>query len=321
MLARDSVLVVLAALAGLVACGDARPLQAPSGTGGGQYHQDPGWVGAGGGNHAPAALGQDPPFATCLVCHQSFGSAFAIAGTSCEDCHLQTATGAGWATTNWRQNCVFCHGDRSKLATWTTLHPPYEIAPPRGTLGETLTTSIAVGAHQRHVNPAANTLSNAVACTECHAGPLPTDIAHADGTAEVPLAGTLATAGGANPLWTRTPAPTCSATYCHGNFANGTPANAPVWTGTGQAACGTCHDLPPDTGHHYRHIFTEGRNCSNCHQGIATGSGNAAPITNGTILAGGKALHVNGAKNVVLSTGRTWDGTGWYSGCGTGVCH
>ncbi|HEU4384842.1 MAG TPA: CxxxxCH/CxxCH domain-containing protein [Anaeromyxobacteraceae bacterium] len=294
-------------------------------------HADPNWVTASGGNHTLAALNQSPPFATCLTCHTSFGAADPnnVAGSSCNACHGAVLAGA--ATTNWQQNCVFCHGDKSQLLSYAAADQtgrPYIIAPPTGAGGETSTSDLAVGAHQKHVSPTGNTLSNAFLCSECHTPSLPPDISQAthltaDGSVPVLLAGGLATSGGVQGSWT---APSCSATYCHGNYSyyggqavgnNATPA----WTtvdGT-WAGCGTCHGAPPNTGHHYFHMFSAGRNCSTCHNGIATGSGTSAPITNGAVV--GKASHVNGVVDVILVTGRTWDGTGWFSGCGTGVCH
>jgi len=260
--------------------------------------------------------------AACTSCHVGFAEASGVSGSSCNACH-GAATG-GWATANWQQNCVFCHGDASAKATWTSASAQALVAPPRGSQGETGTTALAVGAHQRHVG-AANALSSPIACTECHPS-LPADLAHVNGgPVPVSLGGALATQGGVQGTWS---SPTCSATYCHGNYVvNGTlspggSAKTPTWTTVDGsfAGCGSCHGAPPSTGLHIYHLG-QGLNCSDCHQGIATGSGGAAPISNGTILPGGRSLHVNGAVNVVLSTGRTWDGTGWFSGCGSAGCH
>ena len=300
-------------------------------------HADPSWLTASGGNHTAAALNQNPPFQSCLACHVSFGAADPndVAGSSCNACHAAALTGA--ATTNWQQNCVFCHGDRSQLLSYVAADQtgrPYIIAPPQGVQGETLTSDLAVGAHQKHVSPTGNTLSSAFLCSECHTPSLPPDISQAthltpDGSVPVLLAGGLATSGGAQGSWT---APSCSATYCHGNYSYSYPGGqavgnnaTPVWTtvdGT-WAGCGTCHGAPPSTGHHNYHMFNAGRNCSTCHNGIATGSAQGGqttgPITNGAIV--GRASHVNGTVGVVLVTGQTWDGTGWFTGCGTSVCH
>lgn len=291
-------------------------------------HADPNWLTASGGDHTAAALNQNPPFASCLVCHAGFGAADPndVAGSSCNACHGSALASA--ATTNWQQNCVFCHGDASKIATWTTADPTFEIAPPRGPLGETLTTELAVGAHQKHVNPNSgfNVLSNPIDCTECHPSPLPSDITHVDGVADVPLAGTLATTGGAVPTWSASNA-TCSASYCHGNYPAGGNAATPVWTtvdGT-FAACSSCHGAPPATGTncspdcHSFHMFTQSLDCTYCHNGIATGSGSSAPVTNATIV--GKTLHVNGVRDVVFPSSFTTASFVPGPTPGTGTCN
>ena len=279
-----------------------------------------------GGDHTVAALDYTPPSTGvqgCLQCHVNFESPTGDAGSSCNACHTSALTTAGAATTNWQQNCVFCHGDKTKLLTYVAADQtsdPWIIAPPVGTQGETLTTDLAVGAHQKHVNPGAgyNVLSNAIACTECHPTPLPGDVAHVDGVADVPLAGTLATTGGVQGTWT---APSCSATYCHGNYPAGGNAATPVWTtvdGT-FAACTSCHGAPPNTGEHYFHMFNQDLNCSYCHNGIATGSGTGAPVTNAAIV--GTTLHVNGVRDVVFPSSFT--GATWIPGAtpGTGTCN
>ncbi len=61
----------------------------------------------------------------------------------------------------------------------------------------------------------------------------------------------------------------CSGVYCHGGtFTDSKAANTmPLWTGgPAQAACGTCHGLPPSS--HAR------SNCVECHSRVIDGSGN-----------------------------------------------
>jgi hypothetical protein len=62
-------------------------------------------------------------------------------------------------------------------------------------------------------------------------------------------------------------------------------ANAtPVWTsGESQAACGTCHGLPPAG-----HIPFTVTSCVNCHSPVVDATGNISD----------KALHINGKINV-----------------------
>jgi predicted CxxxxCH...CXXCH cytochrome family protein len=295
-------------------------------------HADPSWLTASGGNHTAAALNQTPPFATCLVCHASFGSADGNPSSSCTDCHASALTGA--TTADWQQNCVFCHGDKSKLLTYAVADQtgqPWIIAPPTGAQGETATTSLAVGAHQKHVNPATNTLSNAFACSECHTPSLPADIFQtghlsADGSVPVLLAGATATTGGVQGSFA---APSCSATYCHGNFANGGNNATPAWNGDATAsACTSCHGvvgdpngIAPRTGRHPTNWALHagfGNHCEYCHNGIATGTTTGTP----SIVPAGKALHVNGARNVSFSVGGTWTpNVGSYGGTCAPACH
>jgi predicted CxxxxCH...CXXCH cytochrome family protein len=254
----------------------------------------------------------------CTTCHAGYGPAAGVAISSCNLCHGGTA---------WQSNCTFCHGTAGRTGNLAGTDALLPAAPPVGTQGETTAAQAAVGAHQAHVNPtAAGALMVPIACATCHPSPLPTDVTHVNGQpAAVLFSGVAVTGGIANAAYA---SGSCSATYCHGNYlvnggSNGGTAQTPSWTGTAAAfaQCGSCHGAPPNTGLHTFHVFTEGRNCSDCHQGIATGSGGSAPITNGAITSGGRTLHVNGTVNVVLSTGQTWDGTGWFSGCGSSGCH
>ncbi len=241
---------------------------------------------------------------------------------TCKSCHALSPPASVTTVV-----CSRCHDGAvlPSLASCTTCHGGVDNstgAPPKATLlaGSAAEQTLRTGAHTSHV-AGTHGLSSPVACGECHVVPAAVDSpGHVDQPTATLTFGALATAGGAAPSWDRAAA-TCSASYCHGSFPNGNAAAQPVWTTLGGTfrSCTACHGAPPDTGHHYRHVFVEGRNCNDCHQGIAAGSGASAPIANGTIT--GPGLHVNGVKNVVLSTGRTWNGTGWYTGCGAGVCH
>jgi predicted CxxxxCH...CXXCH cytochrome family protein len=120
-------------------------------------------------------------------------------------------------------------------------------APPRDLSGNTATTFAGVDAHQSHLT--ANTgISQTIACGECHVVP-PSLAAHPDGQLDISW-GLLSKAGGAGPSWDPGTLG-CSATYCHGSTLQGGTLTAPVWNkvdGT-QAACGTCHGIPPPPPH------------------------------------------------------------------------
>jgi predicted CxxxxCH...CXXCH cytochrome family protein len=154
-------------------------------------------------------------------------------------------------------SCTACHG---------SVNP----APPLDLAGNSSVTSPGVGAHQAHLLGTAS--SRAVPCGECHVVPEhvldPGHIA-SDGPAEVIFSG-AATAFGASPVYGNG---TCQSTACHGAHfpdgnASGGTNTTPTWTvvdGT-QAACGTCHALPPPAPHPYLALNPV---CSACHQDIA----------------------------------------------------
>jgi predicted CxxxxCH...CXXCH cytochrome family protein len=100
---------------------------------------------------------------------------------------------------------------------------------------------------------------------------------HANGVAEVSF-GTLATKDGAPARWDRA-AGTCSSTYCHGQFAGGALTNAPSWTivDGSQAACGTCHGVPPPSPH------AASPSCGSCHEDYTATTVNRALHANGTV--------------------------------------
>lgn len=197
------------------------------------------------------------------------------------------------------ESCVHCHGGTDNLTG----------APPIGLRGESATTDLAVGAHTAHLE--GRLISDGVACTECHLYLTNfSDPGHydADSIAELtwgPLAGESSS-------WDRT-AGTCSDTYCHGNFSGGYNGSDPVWTGTAQGHCGSCHDygLSPGTllGKHSKHVNAESLPCAACHYTIVDESL--------TII--GPDLHVNGDFDVVFeyTNPAVWNG---YR-CTNNACH
>ena len=250
-------------------------------------HADPNWANPTHHGYQASAAGLQ----TCTSCHVAFGAASGVASSSCNTCH----TSAGFPA--WQTTCTFCHGTAGRTGNLAGTDLKLEAAPPVGTQGETTATAIAVGAHQGHVNPAtASAIASPVACTVCHPSPLPADVAHVNGQPTAIAFSGLATARGAVPVYNRTSSPTCSSTYCHGNFTGGRTAATPAWTG-GAVTCTSCHLMPAtNSGEHSTHMG-QNLNCSDCHNGIATGTGN--PSTNAAIT--GVTLHVNGTANVVFA--------------------
>jgi predicted CxxxxCH...CXXCH cytochrome family protein len=211
----------------------------------------------------------------------------ALTTVACGQCH-DTALPVG--VTSWKVNCVMCHGGTANQTG----------APPKAKWGNT--DPIAVGAHTSHV-AATHALSQPVDCVSCHVKPADALAAgHVDGAVTVTgYTGTnpplLAAVG--DPGWNRT-AGTCATSYCHGATLQGGNLSTPTWTtvdGT-QAACGTCHGIPPPTGRlsqiHYQGPFMRlhdlhigvGYTCRNCHPGY------------GIDMTPNAAIHVNGAVEV-----------------------
>ena len=218
-------------------------------------------------------------------------------GPSCSTvngCHDKVGGGFTWQT-----QCTFCHGD---ITT-----PAGNGAPPQGVLGATAATDKTVGAHQTHLG--ATAMHGAWDCTTCHTKPTnATTPGHIDGAGGVVQAemkfSTL------NPSATfATATATCSAMYCHGNGR--TSAGTAVWTSTTAMTCTSCHPTTSLTsGEHKKHIKDENMKCSQCHQTVVDAG---MAIINA-------ALHVDGVKQVKMTTGTYNTANKSCSGLGNG-CH
>ena len=188
-------------------------------------------------NHASYLRTNDFPLEVCQNCHGTDFSTV-LGGTSCVECHTH-ASGPG--------ACNTCHGNFSA----DTLYAMNQ-APPVDINRDTATTEIGVGAHQAHLTE--GLLANAFSCNQCHAVPSAWSSSGHIGPPPAELTwGTLASHNNHTPSWDSTNA-TCSNTYCH-------LTASPIWNkvdGT-QAACGTCHALPPPPPH------TTSTACQTCH--------------------------------------------------------
>lgn len=223
-------------------------------------------LGAAGATAPQPSWAADPPGpAPCSSCHgeppPSHAAATASACATChpiaaEGAHLDGVTDVGRAP----GGCSGCHG---------TADSP---APPRDLAGNVFTTAIGVGAHQAHLR-ASSGISAPVACAACHQ--VPADVlapGHLDGVGPAEVVAALG--------WERGGA-TCATAWCHGDAA-------PRWTATGEAACGTCHGVPPGSAPH-----TAGMSLTDCHT--------CHPSTIdalGGVIGGPDSTHVDGAIDV-----------------------
>ncbi|MBI5477266.1 MAG: hypothetical protein HY906_00335 [Deltaproteobacteria bacterium] len=230
---------------------------------------------AGGRNTSPEWTRVDGSQAACGTCHgMPPTSAGHPQSDRCWSCHpsmkadgvIDPALHIDGTVDLTPVNCHSCHGSDDNAA------------PPVDTEGRSHTSLRSVGAHQAHVTE--GPLARAFDCSECHAAPDPTDLyAHIDGTPEVAF-GSLSSTFDVAPAWNGT---TCT-TYCHGPPQGGGSNHAPEWTrGDGsQAACGTCHGLPPESADH-----PQSNKCSLCH-----------PTVDRNLDFVDKARHVDGVVDV-----------------------
>lgn len=217
--------------------------------------------------------------------------------TSCQDCHGSDYGGDGSA----KKNCQTCHALEDGPEACNVCHGSEgNAAPPADLSGNVVTTAVGVGAHQVHLNGTTYTNAMQQDCSHCHVVPETySDAGHIDNPplpAEITF-GALATNSGKQvPTWDSATA-TCSNVYCHGSFefkkedgifswgykdptiTGNDPDLNWISVGSGQAECGTCHDLPPKG-----HVGTAEATCNICH-------GRVVDVDQNII---DKDLHING---------------------------
>ncbi len=183
--------------------------------------------------------------------------------------------------------CERCHGGNGSAA------------PPRTVHGATDTTARGVGAHRQHLE--AGPVRGPIECRECHIVPGPTPEDNPDGHigdgvtvkflgvlggAHVPPGTDCASPSARCPTWDTAAAPgRCANVYCHGASLNAAGTNTvPAWTGgASEAACGTCHAVPPPAPQHPARVA-----CDPCHPGYTSTSVNLA-------------THIDGKLDVIVS--------------------
>lgn len=205
---------------------------------------------------------------TCGSCHGAPPSSHASA--QCEACH-----GLGYADggvevalhvngrvdlKNGGQRCDACHSGPTSPAF-------IDLS------GGTASTSPSASAHEVHLK--ASRLRGPMTCNECHVVPQTVmSLGHLDSARPADVfavdTGGLAWRQSAMPTYNAANA-TCT-NYCHGGGDFGHPDSAgtlrtPSWGGSSsQAACGTCHGLPPVDGT-LAHVSASSISCDTCHGG------------------------------------------------------
>ncbi|HET8724418.1 MAG TPA: CxxxxCH/CxxCH domain-containing protein [Anaeromyxobacteraceae bacterium] len=219
-----------------------------------------------------------------------------VTATTCNGCHPSTVNPdgtinvAGGGHVNGRADvsagCTSCHGDATRSNT--AVNPLLSSAPPVAPPGTD--PARVVGTHLLHLQDGA--IRAGVACNNCHVVPADPDHSIQFPPRIVFSPGTLATTQSAAPTYDATSL-SCSATYCHGNFAfgavrgNGT-GPTPAWNATPALSCSGCHGMPP-TGHPALTGTVTAATCNQCHP--------ATVKADGTIdVAGGK--HMDGLAEV-----------------------
>ncbi|MEI7892112.1 MAG: CxxxxCH/CxxCH domain-containing protein [Myxococcales bacterium] len=174
--------------------------------------------------------------------------------------------------------CNLCHGDATSAA------------PPMDQYGLTSTSAIGVGAHRKHTDSSQMKMREAMTCETCHPVP-PQSTVHRNRVSDVRFTDislgsvtSSATTHVCAPVWTRSPTPTCTNVYCHGDWIesrqSGGAQSKPVWTlvdGT-QTTCASCHGMPPPPPH------LSATKCWLCHGTVVDDQLNII----------GKGLHING---------------------------
>ncbi len=259
--------------------------------------------------HGKVIAANNWSMSSCTKCHGSNYAGGPLA-TTCLTCHTKP---------NGPENCTTCHGDATKAATNAATF----VAPPADLAGNTASSARGVGMHQIHLVGGGTLSATKLQCTNCHV--VPSTFAspgHIDATQQYAqvrfdstgtiaftktnAVGTAGSAPYAPSLPTFVPNPSyssatikCSNTYCHGNFKNGNPTNAPAWndaSGNGDA-CGTCHGDVTKTALADRALPKTALN-GGTHFPVNTCSGCHADVVDANLKIINTAKHMNGKLNV-----------------------
>jgi predicted CxxxxCH...CXXCH cytochrome family protein len=213
---------------------------------------------------------------SCKGCHNTDYSGSMLSGNvSCNNtaCHVAADGGP--------EACYTCHGEYATKVIYPQGYP----------------------AHGTHISGDTTISKLAMVCKDCHNFGGFNDPNHLGGNnpngAEVSINDSLAkhhtTGSIGTPTYNYTTG-ACENVYCHGNFTNGNTANAPVWKGTDQAKCGSCHGDPATGDPTPKSPHVPVKNCYICHPGVVDNTGKIIDA----------AKHVNGKLNKYGTEDPNW---------------
>jgi predicted CxxxxCH...CXXCH cytochrome family protein len=233
-------------------------------------------------NHANATVNMAPAISGGSYVKGSVPVSNTFSPSTCNNTTCHGGSSPTWGTATTQATCTKCHGVLNTTTTAYTADPKsaapgYNATATVGRDTAGLTSGAKVGAHDTHLR-GLNTISNPVACTECHSNVNTTSTGftgHMDGTGTLSF-GTLATTGtGTAPNYS---AGTCTNTYCHyGRTAYAAPATANasvVWSDTAYLGgtttdCQKCHASPPSTTGSHAGVNNINQ-CNGCHNHVTT---------------------------------------------------
>jgi len=234
-------------------------------------------------NHANGTVAIANPISGGTYGKASFTVSNTYTPSTCNSTTCHGANSSAWGTYTNQSTCTTCHGVNLTTAAAYTADPKTAAPGYNGvgvdTAGLSAATGAKVGAHDTHLR-GLNTISNPVACTECHSNVNATSTAfpgHMSGAVNVNF-GTLAASGtGTAPSYSSVTG-TCSNTYCHyGRTTYAAPATANgavVWNNTAYLGgtitdCQKCHASPPSTTGSHTGV-TNINQCNGCHDHVTT---------------------------------------------------
>ena len=243
------------------------------------------------------------PAGVCIVCHKGglppeIGSHSSKDWNECFKCHKHT--------NGFSADCTACHG--MPPVTNTPPNPPtpatgYAV---NGSVDYSMSPTYKDESKTPHITHAGGKDSGyySYSCDECHKGYSPTHMSGNFQQLFIDTTDLLVSKNGATPVYDPAGPGTCRNMYCHSDGNGG--YREPQWaekkgTIVGQPTeCSSCHNMPPTTNSHTKHVATagagKGYSCAMCHNATVN---DVQPPAIATLK--NADLHVNASKDVEFS--------------------